>query len=296
MKEAAEDKIFNIINFIFLAGLTLCIIYPLLFVLSASFSEPDMVNSGQVAFLPKGFNWDGYKEIFAYDPLWRGYTNTIIYTLVGTAINLAVTMTGAYALSRTELVGRNVVAFLFALTMFFSGGLIPTYILVSFLGLRDTMWALILPGAASMYNMIICRSYFTTTIPNELYESAKTDGASDFRMFISIALPLSYPIIAVMGLFYGVAHWNQFFSALIYLSDDKKYPLQLVLRTVLLQQTSGGVFADSVEALTDFNRRARLAEVMKYGLVIVAAGPLLIIYPFLQRFFVKGIMVGAIKS
>jgi putative aldouronate transport system permease protein len=179
--------------------------------------------------------------------------------------------------------------------MFFSGGLIPTYVLVSWLGLRDTMWALILPGAASMYNMIICRTYFTTTIPNELYESAKTDGASDFRMFVSIALPLSTPIIAVMALFYGVGHWNQFFSALIYLSDEHKYPLQLVLRTVLLQQTSG-VFEDSVEALADFNRRAMLAEVMKYGLVIVAAGPLLIVYPFLQRFFVKGIMVGAIKS
>lgn len=296
MRAISQDRVFDIVVYTFLAVLTLCVLYPLIFVLSASFSEPEMVNGGKVALLPKGFNVDGYKEILAYKPIWQGYMNTIIYTVVGTLVNLAVTLSGAYALSRSELYGRNTIAFLFALTMFFSGGLIPTYVLVSSLGLRDTMWALILPGAASMYNLIICRTYFATTIPNELYESGKMDGASDLRMFWSIALPLSAPIIAVMALFYGVGHWNQFFSALIYLSDEAKYPLQLVLRTVLLQQTSGGALDNSVEALTDFNRRARLAELMKYGLVIVAAGPLLIIYPFLQRFFVKGIMVGAIKS
>lgn len=295
MSENTRDKIFNIILYSFLALSSFAVIYPLVFVLSASLSEPQMVNSGQMLLFPREISLDGYREILDYKPIWRGYTNTIVYTLVGTTVNLAITLTGAYALSRNELVGRNMISLLFALTMFFSGGLIPLYLLVSALELRNTLWALILPGAASMYNLIICRTYFANTIPYELYESAKMDGASDMRMFASIALPLSAPIIAVMALFYGVGHWNQFFNALIFLSDEAKYPLQLVLRTILLQQ-AGGSLDNSVEALVDFNRRARLAEIMKYGLVIVAAAPLLIVYPFLQRFFVKGSMIGAIKG
>ncbi|WP_135555414.1 carbohydrate ABC transporter permease [Paenibacillus cymbidii] len=296
MKDSAQDRTVTVVIYAFLLLAALVVAYPLLFVLSASVSEPQMVNSGQVVLLPAGFNLEGYREILDYAPIWRGYANTIVYTVVGTLINLAVTLSAAYALSRRETEGRNVIAFLFALTMFFSGGLIPTYLLVTELGLRNSMWALILPGAASMYNIIICRTYFASSIPYELYESAKTDGASDFRMFVGIALPLSAPIVAVMALFYGVGHWNQFFSALIYLNDDAKYPLQLVLRTLLLQQQSSGSLNDSVEALTDFTRRSRLADMMKYGLVIVAAAPLLIVYPFLQRFFVKGMLVGAIKS
>ncbi|MBO9605703.1 MAG: carbohydrate ABC transporter permease [Paenibacillaceae bacterium] len=296
MKDSAQDRTVTVVIYAFLLLAALVVAYPLLFVLSASVSEPQMVNSGQVVLLPAGFNLEGYREILDYAPIWRGYANTVMYTVVGTLINLAVTLSAAYALSRRETEGRNVIAFLFALTMFFSGGLIPTYLLVTELGLRNSMWALILPGAASMYNIIICRTYFASSIPYELYESAKTDGASDFRMFVGIALPLSAPIVAVMALFYGVGHWNQFFSALIYLNDDAKYPLQLVLRTLLLQQQSSGSLNDSVEALTDFTRRSRLADMMKYGLVIVAAAPLLIVYPFLQRFFVKGMLVGAIKS
>ncbi|ASN04173.1 carbohydrate ABC transporter permease [Virgibacillus necropolis] len=297
IKETKADKIFNIFNISFLFIALVVVLYPLIYIVSASVSDPSQVNSGEMWLLPKGFTLEGYKLIFENDQIWRGYLNTIFYTVLGTLINLAVTLPAAYALARKDFVGRGFLTGLFVLTMFFSGGLIPTYLLVKDLGLIDTVWAMVLPNAAAVWNIIICRIFFQVTIPTELEESARMDGCSNFKMFMKIVLPLSAPIIAVMALFYGVGHWNGYFNALIYLSDKNLYPLQLVLREILVMQEMSSSATNISESMaTALHSKEQLAAIIKYGVMIVSTLPIIIVYPFLQRYFVKGVMIGSLKG
>lgn len=296
IKDTFSDKIFKVCNYIFLTIALLIVLYPIIFIISASISNPRFVNGGEMWLWPKGLNIEGYKMVFENKSIWNGYKNTIIYTLVGTAINLFVTIPGAYALSRKDLVGRGFMMAILVVTMFISGGLIPSYLLIKNLGMINTIWALVIPGAASVYNVIVCRTFFQTSIPGELAESAKIDGASNFTLFTKIVVPLSAPIIAVMALFYGVGHWNSYFGAMIYLKDQDLYPLQLVLRQILvLQQMSGEMSMNSATAEL-LEHQATVADTVKYAVIIIATLPLIIIYPFMQRFFVKGVMIGSVKG
>lgn len=291
-------ELFDLVNYIILSTIFLVVIFPLLFTIAASFSDPVAVASGQIWFWPKGFTVEAYRNVFSNRVIWTGYANSIVYMVSGTVLNLAVTITCAFALSRSKLRGRNLIMGLFVFTMFFTGGMIPSYILMVQLDLIDTRWAMILPGAMSVWNMIITRTYYQASIPEELYEAAKIDGCSDLGIFARIALPLSTPIIAVIGLFYGVSHWNSFFNALIYLRSEALYPLQLVLRNILLlnQQLLMDLESIPAEQFEWYARQAMMAEVIKYALIFVASAPVLIAYPFVQRHFVKGVMIGAIKG
>jgi len=301
MIRSKSDKSFELINITILIILTLIVTYPLYFVVIASISSPEAVNLGKVLLLPRDINLTGYSFILKENQLWNGYLVTIVLTLVGTVINLAFTLAGAYSLTKTFLPGIKVIMFLFTFTMFFSGGLIPTYILVSKLKLRNTLWAMILPSAVSVYNLILVRTYFMKNIPAEIIDASKIDGCSDFTLFLRIVLPLSSPIIATMALFYGVGHWNQFFAALIYINDKNLFPLQLVLRNLLLTGNtamtnminSGTLTAENAEYISQLMQRA---EILKYAIIIVSTVPVLVVYPFLQKYFIKGIMAGSLKG
>jgi putative aldouronate transport system permease protein len=292
-RRSKEDKIFDIINFVLVAIILVLVIYPLYFIIIASISDPNMIYEGKVWFLPKEITFEGYRRIFSDSKIWLGYKNSIIYTVVGTLVNISFTLMAAYALSRKDLYGKNIIMSVFLFTMFFSGGLIPTYLVVKNLGLLNTMWALILPKAVAVWNLIVAKTYFQTTIPNELLESAKIDGCSDAKFFWKIVLPLSKPIVAVMVLFYAVGHWNSYFDALIYLNDEKLYPLQLILRNILIQNEASTQMISDLESLA---AKQRVSELIKYGVIIVASIPLLIVYPFVQKYFVKGVMIGGIKG
>ncbi|MBM6615445.1 carbohydrate ABC transporter permease [Desemzia sp. RIT804] len=298
IQESKTDRIFLTIVYLLLFVAFLLVAYPLIYILSASISDPAVVNSGEMWLFPKEVTFEGYRTILQNEAIWRGYLNTIIYTVVGTLINLLVTIPAGYVLSREEFPLKSFFTKMMIITMFVSGGLIPSYILVNDLGLSNTMWALILPGAASVYNIVITRTFFQSTIPEELTEAALMDGASDFKIFSSIVLPLSKPILAVMALFYGVGHWNQYFQALIYIDDRKKYPLQMVLREILVLQdlSSNPSTMMSEETAMYLNEQQNLSAIIKYGVMIVATLPIIIVYPFLQKYFVKGVMIGSIKG
>ncbi|MBO9609367.1 MAG: carbohydrate ABC transporter permease [Paenibacillaceae bacterium] len=296
LQDTGKDKWFNSINNALLLLVTVMVLYPLVYIMAASVSDPVKVGLGEVWLWPKGFTLEGYERIFDFKPIWIGYRNTIFYALLGTAINLCITLAAAYALSRRDLVGRSGIMLLFLVTMFFSGGLIPTFLVVKQLGLVNTIWAMVLPNAAAMWNIIICRTFFQTSIPVELQESAQIDGCTNTRLFVSVVLPLSKPIIAVMALFYGVSHWNAFFNALIYLSDRNLYPLQLILREILIMNQVTDMLQMSTDEMESMVKRMYMAEIMKYGLVIVSSLPVLAAYPFLQKYFMKGVLIGAIKG
>lgn len=282
---------------ILLSGLVLiAVLYPLLYILSSSVSEPSEVALGRVLLLPRGFTLEGYTHILNYADIWLGYRNTIFYTVVGTALNLAVTLPAAYALSRKDMPGNALLTAVFASTMFFSGGLIPTYLVYKKMNLINTVWCMLLPGLISMWNTVVCRTYFTTSIPYELQEASKIDGCGDLRLFFRIVLPLSAPIIAVMIMYYAVGHWNAYFNAMIYLNNHNLYPLQLFLRNILLLDTLQDMLGADAETQREMLRLAQLKESMKYGIIVVSALPMLIMYPFFQKYFVKGVMVGAIKG
>lgn len=294
IKRAKGDLVFDTINTLLLVLVMLVVLYPLYFIVIASFSDPLEVLSGHVIFFPKKVSLEAYKMVFRDAQILTGYRNTIFYTLLGTAVNIVLTVLAAYPLSRRDLAGRKFFTVMLAVTMFFSGGLIPTYLMVSnTLHLLDTIWAMILPGAISVWNVIIVRTYFQTSIPPELSEAAMVDGCSDFMLLAKVILPLSMPVLAVMVLFYGVAHWNSFFNALIYLNDKALYPLQLILRSILVQNTMSEDMLAEVDSLAN---RQVMAETIKYALIVVASAPIIAVYPFLQKYFVKGIMVGAIKG
>ncbi|HML45972.1 MAG TPA: carbohydrate ABC transporter permease [Clostridia bacterium] len=292
IQSSRDDRIFYAINAALLTLLLLLVLYPLAFVVSASFSNTSSLANNQVWLLPVKANLTSYRAVFRDNKIWIGYRNTAVYTVLGTLINLFLTLITAYPLSRKDLKGRDAIMMAYTFTMFFSGGMIPTYLMVKNLGMINTLWALIIPGAISVTNLIITRTFFANTIPYELQESALIDGCSNVRILWEIVLPLSIPIVAVMSIYYGVAHWNAYFNALIYLTDSKKWPLQLVLRDILL--------SNAVTDMTDSSMytpdQILLYEGMKYAIVVVASLPVMCLYPLLQRYFVKGVMIGAIKG
>lgn len=293
-KQCFSDKVFDILNTIIMLILTAAFLWPLIFVISASVSNPSAVMLGRVWLLPKGFTLEGYKAIFHYKNIWVGYRNTIIYTLLGTSVNLFMTICAAYPLSCKDFAPRKILSRVFMFTMFFSGGLIPSYLVVVNIGIYDTIWAMILPSAVHVMYIIIMRTYFQTSIPQSLHEAAELDGANTAQVLSRIVLPLSGPILAVMALYYGVGKWNSYFDALVYMGTPSKYPLQLFLREILINNqidlNMAGLDIAAAEA------KLQLAQVIKYGVIVVASLPVLCAYPFVQKFFVKGVMLGAIKE
>ena len=283
---------FHFLSLLLSIGIFVIIAYPLYFVIIASFSDPTLVSTGKVLFYPRDVTFRGYEMILGYSKIWIGYRNTILYTVFGTLFNLIITLPAAYAVSRKELMVRRGVMFLFVFTMYFSGGLIPTYLVIRNLGLNNTPWVFIIPFALNVYNFIIVRTFFETSIAEELRESAILDGCNDFRFFLSVALPISKAIISVIALYYAVGHWNDYFTGLLYVRNQDLVPLQLVLREILL------IADDSTIASTKIGYGDALMYVqsMRYGVIIISTLPLLIVYPFIQKYFEKGIMLGAIKG
>lgn len=292
IKESTTDKTFGVVVYLVLALVTVIVLYPLIDILSASISNPAAVARGKVWLMPIDINFKAYLSIFHNNEIIIGYKNTLFYTTVGTLINIVMTVMIAYPLSRKDFYGRNVITFFIVFTMFFSGGMIPTYLVVKELGMLNTFWAVTVPGAVSVYNVIVMRTFFQN-IPDDLRESAELDGCSSWQYLIHILLPLSKPIIAVMVLFYAVGHWNNFFDALIYLTDRNKYPLQLFLREMLIQGNMSDMNTISDSSISNFMLQV---EGLKYAAVVVANLPMLILYPFLQKYFVKGVLVGSLKG
>jgi multiple sugar transport system permease protein/putative aldouronate transport system permease protein len=293
VKLSVEDKMLYTISNVCLCILLVIVAYPLIFVLSSSFSSGRAVSGGRVILWPVEPSLEGYRTIFSYRMVLTGYRNTVIYTLVGTTVNVIMTLIAAYPLSRKNFHARKFYMTLFIITMFFSGGLIPTYILVVQLGLINSMWALILPGTISTFNMIITRTFFLNTIPGDLIDASQIDGCSDFRFFFIILLPLSKAIIAVITLFYGVAHWNAWFGAMIYLRNPNMRPLQLVLRDILIAVS---IDTSQIQDPEILERLMFLADLMRYSLIVVATIPVIAVYPFVQKYFIKGVMIGSLKG
>lgn len=294
-----SDTILKIVLVVVMVFVVIVTVYPLYFSVIASFSEPSEVVTGKVSFVPKGFTTEAYQNAFNQSEIWVGFRNSLIYMLLGTALSLALTVPASYVLSKKWLAGRNVLSWYFVLVMYLSGGLIPTYLIMKSLGLLNKAYSLIIIGSFSVYNMVVCRVYFESSIPEELYESARIDGCSEFGQFFKIALPLSTPILAVIGLFYASARWNDYFNGLIYLSNSDLFPLQLVLRNILVQNQMAAAAIDPTldpDAVYALTRRAYLAETMKYALILISSLPMLILYPFVQKYFVKGMMIGAVKG
>lgn len=293
VKISKDDIIFDTINYVLLSCVLIIVMYPLYFIVIASISDPTAVSNGQLKFLPIDITFEGYKRIFQDSLILSGYKNTIKYTVVGTTINIFLTMMTAYPLSRKDFSGRKVLMIFLMITMYFNGGLIPTYLIVKNLGLINNWLIMVLKGAVSVYNIIIARSFLQNSIPEELYEAAVIDGCSHIKFFTKVVLPLSKAIIAVLVLFYGIVHWNEFFTALIYLRDENLYPLQLILRSILLENQMQDAMMSNIE---DINNQQYIADLIKYGMIIVASLPLLVLYPFLQKYFVKGVMIGSVKG
>ncbi len=294
----AGDRFFITMIYFVLIILFVLVLYPIIFVISASFSDPDMVTSGKMILWPVGFTMSGYHYVFGYKEIWTGYANTMFYTLFGTLLSLAATLPCAYSLSRKDLTGRKFVMTLFIITMYFGGGLIPTYLNYQSFGLINTRTIILISGMVSAYNIIVCRSFFMTTIPWELQESANIDGCGDFKTFTLIVLPLSKPIIVVIALFNAVGHWNGYFSAMIYLQNRSLYPLQLFLREILVmsQINTAVLLSATAEEVESLLRQAKTANLLKYAVIVISTIPMMIIYPWLQNFFAKGVMIGSIKG
>lgn len=297
IKRSRSDIIFDGVIFVILTFILLIVAYPLYFIIISSFSSPEQVAAGNVIFYPLDFTLEGYKKVFENKQVVTGFVNSLIYTVVGTCVNLLLTIPTAYALSRKKFQGRKIVTIFYMITMFIGGGMIPTYLVVQKLGLLDSMWSLILPGSLSVYNMIVARTFFQQNISPELYEAAELDGCGYGKFFFSIALPLSKAIIAIMVLYYGVGHWNSYFSALLYMSSEEKYPLQLVLRSILVQNSAQlQQTITSVAEQEAMRKQQEAVELMKYSLIIISSIPVLILYPFIQKHFTKGIMIGSVKG
>lgn len=295
LKLSAADKLYYLITYAVIIFLTTIVIYPLIYVLSSSFSSGQAVTNGRVVFLPVEFGIESYKKVYEYTVIWTGYRNTIFYTSAGTFWNICMTVSAAFALSRPKLPGRNWLTFVFAFTTLFAGGLIPDFLLRKDLHLYNTVWVLIIPGAISVYNMIITRTFFQNSIPLELNEAAVVDGCSEFRFFFSIVLPLSKAVLAVITLYYAVGHWNSYFPAMIYLNNRDLWPLQLYLRELLIQNQFSAEMLNSLsqeEAL----KLQGMSDLLKYAFIVVATVPILFIYPFIQKYFTKGVMIGSLKG
>ncbi|GIN71548.1 sugar ABC transporter permease [Bacillus sp. J14TS2] len=294
IKDSSTDKYFKVAIGIICAFMLIIVLYPLYFVVMASFSNPSAVANGEVWLLPKGITMLGYKEIFQDSRIWTGITNTLIYTIGGTLASLLFTIPAGYALSRYDFRARKILTFFFVFTMFFNGGLIPTYLTVKGFGLTNSIWVMIIPFSVNVFNLIITRVFFQTTIPHELLESAKLDGCSDFQFFVKVALPLSKVIIAVMMLYYSVQYWNEYMKALIYLNDDKLFPLQLILREILVMNQAFSSGGQGV-SLGDITVQQK-ADLIKYGVIIVSSLPMILFFPFIQKYFEKGVLIGSLKG
>ena len=287
------DKVFIILVYVLLSAVMLIVLYPLIYIISASFSDPQAVVSGKVILWPVDVTLRGYKAVFKNPKILTGFMNSFFYMGVGTVVNLIMTMLCAYPLSRKEFTARNKIAALFVFTMYFSGGLMPSYMIVSKLGLINTRWAMIIPSAMSTYNMIIARTYMVNSIPDELYEAAQIDGCSPFKYLLKVIVPLSKPILAVLALYYGIAKWNNYFDAMLYLNDASMQPLTIVLREILIQNQIDPTKLTDASALSKLQG---MTELLKYAVIVVASVPVLAIYPFVQKYFVKGVAIGAVKG
>ncbi|WP_226527205.1 carbohydrate ABC transporter permease [Metabacillus niabensis] len=291
IKESVADRIFLTGVYLFLSILLVAVLYPLIYIVSASISSPQAVSSGKVWLFPVDLSFKGYEVLFSNAQILTGYMNSLFYTIVGTLISVTLTVLIAYPLSRRTFFGRNFLMFFIVFTMLFYGGLIPTYLVVQSLGMVDTRWALLIPNAIAVWQVIIARTFFQTSIPDELVEASEMDGCSDLRFLWSVVLPLAKPIIAVLVLMYAVGQWNAYFDALIYLKNPDLHPLQLVLRNIIILNTGTG----GIEA-SEMMERQQLADLMKYSLIVAASLPVMLIYPFVQRHFVKGMMIGSVKG
>lgn len=294
IKSCRQDKIFTVICMVLLTLFLIATIYPIIYVLSASFSSGKAVSSGKVVLWPVNISMDGYSAVFRNRFIIRAYGNTILYTVVGAFINIVMAMFAAYPLSRHDLPGKNWIMYLFTFTMYFGGGLIPAYMLNTALGLVDSIWALVLPGAVPVYNMILARTFLQTSIPNELLDAARIDGCDDKIFFFRIVLPLSKAILAVLAIYSIVAHWNSYFSAMLYINSQNKMPLQIVLKQILVSNkvTSEMLMEDPEQ----YYLNLELNEVLKFALIVVSSAPIMLIYPFIQKYFVQGVMIGSIKG
>lgn len=287
------DLVFYGISALVIGILTLTVLYLIVYILSASFSSPAALAAGKVVLWPVDFSVDGYKAVFNYSKVWIGYRNTVFYVIAGTAINVIMTLLCAYPMAQKGLYGGKVIMAYFTFTMIFSGGMIPTYILVKNLGIMNTVWSLLLPGAMSIYNMIIARTFIQTNIPGELKDAARIDGCDDFHFFFEVVLPLSKAIIAVLTLWYAVGHWNSYMDAFLYLRDNKLYPLQIFLKDVLV---SGEFSAEDMMDPETVLALQNMKLLLKYSLIVVSVVPLFFFYPFVQKYFVKGVTIGSVKG
>lgn len=293
IQETRGDKIFLTLIYVFLTMAALIVLLPLMYVVSASFSSPSAVANGDVLLWPVEPTLMGYKAVFRDQRIMTGFLNSLCYLIFGTALNLAMTMMAAFPLSRREFYGRKVVTAIFVFTMYFSGGLVPSYLLIKNLGLLDTRLALIIPVAMSVWNVIIARTYLQTTIPDALFEAATLDGCGEIKFFLRIVIPLSKPILAVLALYYGVGHWNSYFNAMMYLKSPELYPLQLILRDILLL---GNIDPTTITDAAALEQMQGLSNLLKYSVIVVASVPMMCIYPFVQKYFVKGVMIGSLKG
>ena len=287
------DRAFDIACYAVMAIALVLSVYPLYFMVIASVSSPEKVMTGKVLFLPVDLSFKSYENVFAHKDIMNSYGNTILYTLVGTAINLSLTLTAGYVLSRPRFIGRKFMTMLFTFTMIFNGGLIPTYFVIKDLNLLDNFWVMVLPGAVSAYNLIITRSFMMSTIPGELYEAAVIDGSDHVTFFTRIVLPLSGSLIGVIGMYYAVEHWNAYFNAMIYLNTKSKFPLQIFLREILV---AGSVDPEMAADAENEAAYAQLADLLRYSLIIISTAPIMCVYPFIQKYFVKGVMIGSLKG
>lgn len=293
-KRLSSDKAFDFFNSLFLLLLVILVAYPLYYVLIASFSDPYEVYAGKTFLLPSKVTFEGYRRVFREKAIAMGYLNSIYYTVLGTFVSVALIMTTAYALSKRTLPFRRLIMIIYLITMYFGGGLIPTYLVVSKVGLLDSVWALILPGGVAVYNLIVTRTYFETSIPQDMYEAAAIDGSGNIGTFFKIALPLAKPIIAVMVIFTMVAYWNDWFTALIYMNDKARYPLQLALRQILIQSQATAQMMGNMDG--GYAEANKITELIKFASIVVGAVPMLVAYPFVQKYFEKGFMAGAVKG
>lgn len=292
-KASLGDKIFYIVITIVLTLFFLAVLYPCIYVISASFSAGAAINAGKVVFLPVRFTLDSYDLVLSDPDVWRGFANSIFYTVTGTLLSVTLTMSAAYCLSRKDFPGGNLIMMLFVFTMFFSGGLIPSYIVVSKLKLTNTIWSVILPPSLSAYNLIVARTFIVNSIPQEIFDAAMVDGCSDLRYFLQIVLPLSKAIIAVLVLFFGVSRWNAYFQPMLYLSDRNLYPLALVVRDYLIV---GQVNLDKMKDPEKIEQVQNLMAGMKYALIVISTVPVMLLYPLIQKYFTKGVMIGSVKG
>ncbi len=293
IKNSADDRLLYLLVNTVLILFTLAVLYPIIYVISASFSNPVAVSAGRVVLWPIDPGLQGYRVVFSHRHILLGYRNTIFYTVVGTAINVAVTLLAAYPLSRRDFPFRRSLMFIFTFTMFFGGGLIPTYILMTQIGFINKVWALLIPGALSVYNMILVRTFLLNSIPGELLEAAQIDGCSDTRYFFTILLPRSKAVVAVITLFYAVGHWNSYFNAMIYINQLELFPLQIILRNILIANQVNLSEVQDAELLAG---KQGMADLLKYSLIVVSSAPIIALYPFIQKYFIKGVMIGSIKG